>query len=431
MGASRSSRRRAGAGSAAPARLSDIHRAVDRVSPFSLAASWDRVGLLVGDPRARVDELLLAIDLTEPVLDEAVPGRRTSRRRRRASSEGAAGGDGGTAVIAYHPPIFEPLPTLSTEHPRGRLVLRAAREVAGVISPHTALDAVAGGVCDWLAEGIGAGVLSPIEPAASLPGGESHLVCTKLPGDAVQRVREAMALAGAGRIGAYSHCAFETAGNGTFLGDASTNPRVGRRGRLERLAESKLEMVCARAALPSVIAALRAVHPYEEPPIEVVPLAARPSIREGHGRVLELLQPAGAVDVARRLARHLALPPGSIECIDAAGARSGTAGPTRRRTPRTPGGAGMLHSRVGLCPGSGASFIPRAIELGCTLFVTGELKHHERLDASARGCTVLLAGHTETERGFLPRYRSLLAAQLPGIPILLARSDRPPARRIG
>ncbi|MBM4114141.1 MAG: hypothetical protein FJ253_12355, partial [Phycisphaerae bacterium] len=87
------------------------------------------------------------------------------------------------------------------------------------------------------------------------------------------------------------------------------------------------------------------------------------------------------------------------------------------------------HARIGLCPGSGGSLVPRAIELGCTLFVTGEMKHHERLDAAARGCSVLLAGHTETERGFLPRYRSLLAAQMRGVPIVVSSADRPPAIR--
>lgn len=406
--------------------LGDLLETVESISPLRLAAEWDRTGLLIGGAPDEISRVLLAIDLTESVIDEAAAGG-SRRARRRAGST-----IGGTAVIAYHPPIFEPLASLSADDPRGRIALRAARELAGVISPHTALDAVAGGVNDWLAEGIGAGVLAPIEPAQTLPPGQSHLVCTKLPCDAVALARDAMSLAGAGRIGAYSRCAFELEGNGSFEGDAMANPRVGRRGRLERVPESKLEMVASKSALPAVLAALRAVHPYEEPPIEIVPLAPRPSIREGHGRVLELLRPARTEEIARRLARHLRIPLASIEFVDGAGARSGGSGGAAARSRGTARGRVTrgLHARIGLCPGSGASFVPRAVELGCTLFVTGEMKHHERLDAAARDCSVLLAGHTETERGFLPRYRSRLASLLPGLPITVAGADRPPARRL-
>lgn len=415
------------------ATLADLLSAVESISPLRLAAEWDRVGLLIGDARDEVKRVLLAIDLTEPVLDEARtlhPARdralAAAQARRRASASSDHGS--ATAVIAYHPPIFEPLAHLRAEDPRGRIALRSARELAGVISPHTALDAVAGGVCDWLAEGVGAGALAPIEPAYHLPGGEAFLVVTKLPRDAAARVRDAMALVGAGRIGAYSRCAFEIEGHGTFEGDATTNPRVGRRGRLERVPESKLEMVSSKAALPSVLAALRAAHPYEEPPIEIVPMAARPSVREGHGRVLELLRPASTAEIAMRLSRHLRLARGSIEVVERApgarGASTGHGAGTARGIR-----LGDLHRRIGLCPGSGGSLVARAVEMGCTLFVTGEMKHHERLEALARGCSLLLAGHTETERGYLPHYRAVLERHLAGVPVAIARSDRAPATR--
>ncbi|MBM4112189.1 MAG: hypothetical protein FJ253_02270, partial [Phycisphaerae bacterium] len=322
-GRTRAGRRRAGANAqghaqrGAPVRtLADLASAVERLSPCRLAAEWDRTGVLIGDSGDPVSRVLLTIDLTEAVLDEARDrdgagrgtGARTGPRARAVR---------GTAVVAYHPPIFEPLANLAADEPRGRIVLRAARELAGVISPHTALDAVAGGVNDWLAEGIGAGVLSPIEPASAAPSGEAFLVCTKTPRIALDAVRDAMSLAGAGRIGAYSRCSFEIQGEGTFQGDASTNPAVGFARRFVRAPEVKLEMVSSAAVLPAALAALRTAHPYEEPAIEVLPLAPRPSIREGQGRVLELLRPTTAPEIASRLARHLRLPRGSIELVEA------------------------------------------------------------------------------------------------------------------
>lgn len=386
-----------------------LRAAVDRVSPFRLAASWDNVGLLLGDPASTIARVILTIDLTEAVLDEALQAPRGTREARSLTTPRAPT----TAVVTYHPPIFEPIRSFSAESAHGALLLRAARGLAGVIAPHTALDAVAGGVCDWLAEGLGEGLLAPLDPTLDLPTSEACMVMTKAPRDAIDRLRDAMSLAGAGRIGAYERCSFEVHGQGTFVGAASARPAVGRTQRFERVEESKLEMVASKSVLPSVLSALRAAHPYEEPPIEVTSLAARPSVREGHGRMLALLKPVTTQVAAARVARHLGIDATSIEMIE-------------RPVPR---GARASHRLIGICPGSGASLLHGAIERGCTLFVTGEMKHHERLDALARGCEVLLAGHTETERGYLPRYRTQLMRALGGVPIECSRADRPPARR--
>jgi len=412
--------------------LGDLALAVESISPLRLAASWDNVGLIIGDRASPIARALLTIDLTDAVLDEAASlTPRTVRRDTRGAGRSARttldSGAADTVVLAYHPPIFEPLKQFTADDSRGALLLRAARELAGVISPHTALDAVANGMSDWLAEGVGAGMLAPIEPANSLPHGESVMVATKLPRDAVERVRDAMSLVGAGRLGDYTRCSFELAGHGTFEGAATTTPRVGQRQRLERVEESKLEMVSSKSALPAVLAALRSAHPYEEPPIEVLSLAARPSVRDGQGRVLLLVKPNSTAQIAKRLARHLGTPLRTLEIVDAAPSTPRSA--QRLKSRAASSRRTITHERIGLCPGSGGALVARAIELGCTLFVTGEMKHHERLDAAARGCTVILAGHTETERGFLPRYRDRLRRALPRFPITLAQSDRPPARR--
>lgn len=392
--------------------VASLLEAVERISPLRLAAEWDNVGLLIGDPRSPVRKVVLTIDLTEAVIGDA------------AATRGSE-----TAVIAYHPPIFEPLRRVAGPDPRGALILRAARSLAAVISPHTALDAVADGVTDWLSLGVGEGALLPIEAAESLPSGESRMVVTKAPSAAVDRIRDAMSLAGAGRIGEYSRCAFEVRGTGSFEGDATSNPRVGSRERFERVEESKLEMVSSAAALPGVIAALRAAHPYEEPPIEIFSLAARPSLREGHGRVLEMTTARTTDEIGMRLARHLRVAPAAIEVIRAD--RPGDHRRLRLGTRSKSARANRLeHRRVGLCPGSGGSLVPRAIDLGCTLFVTGEMKHHERLEAVARGCDVILAGHTETERGFLPHYRTRLQRLAPGLAVSVAPRDAPPASRL-
>ena len=367
-------------------RVRDLTAALSAVAPPALAAAWDNVGLLAGDPSAPCERVLLTIDLTRDVLEEA--------RDLRVQ-----------AVVAYHPPLFEPLKRfVSGTHPSG-VVHDAIRSGVALLSPHTALDAVQGGVNDWIADGIGDGTRRPLEPSASLPATEAFVIVTHAPQDAVERIRGAMSIAGAGRIGDYSQCSVATAVEGTFFGGSSTQPRTGRRGSLERVREIRFEMVCGRRALPSALAALRQAHPYETPPVQVHALSPHLSARQGQGRLIELAQPASASEIARRLKRHLGTT--RIECAAAPD-------------------ASVEHTVIGLCAGAGMSLCEAAIEAGATLFMTGEARHHEQLAATARGCTLLLAGHTITERGYLPRLGERLARAAPRMQFTISQRDRHP-----
>ncbi len=375
------------------ATIADLVRCLERLAPPALAEPWDNTGLLLGDasrPLPQGAGVLLCIDLTEAVAAEAL-------------STGAA------AVVAYHPPIFDGLKRLTSATPRERALLRLAEAGITVYSPHTALDAVPGGVTDWLLGLVCPGAASePIQPAA-LPGAQCKIVVF-VPADpaVVDRVRAAMSAAGAGVIGAYSCCSFSAAGTGTFLGGESTRPVVGQSGRLERVDELRLEMVCPEDCVPAVAAALRAAHPYEEPAFDVLKLLALPRPGVGSGRIATLTSPQRPSSLAERLKR--ALGPGP--CVQLA---------ARNDDPIT---------RVAAVPGSGGSLVGAAGAVGAQLFITGEMKHHEVLGALERRCAVLLAGHTETERGYLPVLASRLEADLPGIRPIVGTSDTPPLRTV-
>ena len=97
-----------------------------------------------------------------------------------------------------------------------------------------------------------------------------------VPREALDRVRDALFEAGAGRIGDYERCSWYTAGTGTFLGGDSTDPTVGERGREQRVAELRLETVYPVEREADVVAALREAHPYEEPAFDIYPLADAP-----------------------------------------------------------------------------------------------------------------------------------------------------------
>ncbi len=369
--------------------------ALDSIAPGRLAESWDNTGLLLGNRGARCARVLLTIDFTRAVLAEALKSRVD-------------------AVVAYHPPIFHPLKRLTADDPHQSVLLDAVHAGIAVLSPHTALDACKGGVNDWLAEGVAgswrdierARGYEPLKPAHSLPGGEAFKIVVWVPHDAAVRVRDAMAQAGAGVIGRYDRCSTMTPVIGTFRGLPESRPAVGVAGRLEEVAEIRLEMVAAAERVAWAVAAMRAVHPYETPAFEVHGLAARPSLDEGQGRLIVLRTPATASQVASRLRKHL--------------------NTARIELAASPEARNMKHERIGLCAGAGFSLASEAFARGATLFVTGEARHHEQLSCVAQGCALLLAGHSQTERGYLPRLAARLASGLPGVSFQCSKKDAHP-----
>jgi dinuclear metal center YbgI/SA1388 family protein len=385
--------------------VADLASAMASIAPPHLAEPWDNVGLLVGDvSRPLVGPVLLTIDLTDAVVDEAVE-----------SNTGA--------IVAYHPPIFTPLRRLDGSSPAARRLLRVIERGIAVHSPHTALDAVPGGVTDWLiaqacpdapgAQATGL-ALEPLAPSAAPDPDQTHKIVVFLPRDhaVIDRVRHAMADAGAGRIGHYEQCAFAAEGVGTFRGGDASNPAIGTPGRLESVNEARLEMVCGEQALPAIVAAIRATHPYEEPAFDLFQRCPTPRARGGAGRMVTLDPRDSPAAIAQRLQQRL-------------GATVSVAMPRARPATHDP-----RPLRLAAVPGSGGSLLDAAVAAGATCFLTGEMKHHEVLGAIDRGCAVILAGHTETERGYLPTLAARLNAIHPEFAARPSAADAPILRSI-
>jgi len=179
---------------------------------------------------------------------------------------------------------------------------------------------------------------------------------------------------------------------------------AGKAGELSSAAEIRLEMVCPEDALPLAIETIKALHPYEEPAFDIYPLAPKPVRMLGAGRRIHLDQPMTPTQIAEHFKANL-----GVDAVKLAGA----------------GDANAKIETVGVCPGSGGSLIDSAIADGCQLFVTGEVSHHEALAAIERGCSVLLAGHTNTEGGYLHRYAARIGELAPGVEVIVSAVDGP------
>lgn len=352
------------------------------ISPLSYAESWDNVGLLVGSPEFEVRTVMLTIDFTEEVVDEAIQA-------------------GAELVFTYHPVMFKPIQRITTRDPQGRLLLKALRAGMSIYSPHTALDAAPDGISDWLADAVGQGYRKPLQSHHEQPKSQQFKLVTFVPEDEVDRLRNALTAAGAGRIGNYNSCSFTVSGTGTFRGNENSNPAVGQPGALEHVPEVRLEMVCSGDALPLLTTALKQFHPYEEPAFDIYALAPTPSHNTGAGRKVVLDQASTVGEIAQRIKDHLELP--TIRMTD----------------PNRP------VKQIGLIPGSGVDLLDLAISEKCDLFITGELSYHRVLNAEFEGCSIILTGHTESERGYLLRLRSRMQKLVPQANFVVSTMDRP------
>ena len=205
---------------------------------------------------------------------------------------------------------------------------------------------------------------------------------TFVPPDGTVKVIDAVSNSGGGVIGEYTHCSFRVRGTGTFFPSERARPVMGERGTLNEAEEDRLEIVVPRERLGPAVEALLAVHPYDEPAYDVYPLVSPGGA--GLGRLGTLPDAPTASELAHRCRDRL------------------------RSSVRLAGDPGSRVQRVALCGGSGASLIPDALHAGVDAYVTGDVKHHQALDAAASGLLVIDAGHHGTEWPFVP----VLAAQL-------------------
>lgn len=340
---------------AKPDTIAELLARLGTRAPFAKAAAWDPVGLQIGDPAAPARTLALCHEASEAVVA-------------RLEAEPA------DLLVAYHPLLFRPATRwVAGPGPEGR-ALRLARAGVALAVVHTSFDVARGGAADALAEALG---LEALEGFAPLHGADSVKVVTFLPGPAADGVVRAVAAAGAGVIGNYTHCSFRAPGSGSFFAAEGTDPAVGRRGELNLEPEVRLEFVAPRSREAEVLRALVAAHPYEEPAYDVYDRRGDAGMAGRVGRT------AGAIaldELARRVAQ--ALGGGAL---------------------RVAGGRARRVERVAVVPGAGSDQLDAAADARADAIVTGDVPHHRARAALERGLAVVDPGHVATERPGLER----------------------------
>lgn len=344
-------------------RLRKIVLGLEDRAPRRLAEDWDNTGLQIGDIDSDINKVLLALDVTKEVVEEAVA-------------------KDCQLIIAHHPLIFKPLARLTVPNSMAEPVIAAIRKDIAVFCLHTNLDKAGGGTSHALAERLGL-----TAPRLLLPdrAAINYKVVTFAPEAAIADIFNAMVSGGAGVIGLYSGCSFRVEGTGTFYPDEAAHPKVGSVEKLNEVPEVRIEMSVPADALESTIFAMRKIHPYEEPAYDIYPLHGQ--IDAGLGLVADMIPPKQLLDLG-------------IACKDAIGSNE----------LRIAGDMMTKVTRVAVCGGSGGDLVGVAKKAGADVLVTGDLKYHQAREALSRGLALIDLGHLATEVVVLDVLEKWLAA---------------------
>ncbi|MCG3089089.1 Nif3-like dinuclear metal center hexameric protein [Sporosarcina cyprini] len=316
-------------------------------APKRYAEDWDPVGLHIGQLNRPVEKVLVTLDVNEAVVSEAIE-------------------KGANLIIAHHPPIFKPMKFLWTDTPQGRLIEKCIKNDIAVYAAHTNLDVAPGGVNDLLAERLELLNTIVMEPTIHDPLYKLAVFC---PVDHADLLRDAFAKAGAGAIGDYAGCSFTTTGTGRFIPAEGANPFIGEIGKLEEVAEERIEVVMPGTLRTKVLKAMLAVHPYEEPAYDFFVLDQRTN-ELGLGRVGELQESMSLAQFADHVKRTLDVP--SVRIV---------------------GDMDKPIRKVAILGGSGPKYIHSAKRRGADVFVTGDMDFHTAQDAENIDLAIVDPGH--------------------------------------
>jgi dinuclear metal center YbgI/SA1388 family protein len=329
--------------------LADIEKFFEEWAPQWTAWERDNVGIQIGRRSKKVANLLIALDVTPEIIEEAVAHKMD-------------------LIVTHHPLLFRPPSSISDSDSVGAMVLTLAEKKIALFSAHTNLDSAAGGVSYTLAQALGID-----KPAFLMPLKDTLVkIAVFVPEQHVDAVAAAMANSGAGVIGEYQSCSFRTTGKGTFRGSAYSSPALGKPLRLEEVAEVRLEMMVPRPRVTAVVAAMKSAHPYEEVAYDVYTLEnGNPNV--GMGAIGELSKPMTLGAFLSRVKKTL-----------------------HANSIRFTGSMSQTVKRVAVCGGSGSELLENAILGKADVFVTADVRYHGFHSASGRTALVD-AGHYETE----------------------------------
>lgn len=350
--------------------IASIIKCLERIAPLSLQEDYDNAGLLLGDNGMACSGVLVSLDVTEEVIEEAIQKKCN-------------------LVVAHHPIIFRGLKKINGKNYIEKTIIKAIKNDVAIYAIHTNLDNVIDGVNAKMAEVLGLLNCKILVPKKGL----LQKLIVYVPLEDKDKMMQALFDAGAGEIGQYSECSFAAEGVGTFKPGDSANPYNGEKGKRYSGEEYKLEVIFPKWLQSRVLSAMRSAHHYEEIAFDLIDLSNELQL-VGSGLIGELANPISETDYLKLISnkfnvkgiRHTAL-------------------------------LGKPIKKVALCGGSGSFLTGAAISAGADIYITSDIKYHEFFDADKR---ILLTdiGHFESEQYTIELLADVLRQNFPNFAVL-------------
>lgn len=330
--------------------IKDVVTYLEKIAPLSLQESYDNAGLIVGSYSEEVKGILISLDCTEDIIDEAITHKCN-------------------LIISHHPIVFSGLKKLNGKTYVERTVIKAIQNGIAIYAIHTNLDNVMGGVNKKIGEKIGLSNLKILSPKKS----QLRKLVTFCPDDHAEKIRSALFESGCGRIGMYDECSYNIQGTGTFRALEGSNPFTGKKGERHNEPETRIESVFQAHLESHVIKALKESHPYETVAYDIYALE-NDHQDIGSGMIGDLNTEMDEREFLKHLKTSML-----TACI--------------RHT-------SLLNKKVkkvAICGGSGSFLLEDAIKSGADFFVTSDYKYHQFFDADKR-IVIADIGHYESEQ---------------------------------
>lgn len=348
------------------------------IAPFPLQESYDNSGIQVGSPQQKVERGLVCLDVTPDVVQEAIKKECD-------------------LIVCHHPLIFKGVTSITGKNVTEAIIMEAIKRDIAILAIHTNLDKIHDGVNHELGKRLGLQSLRILQPEAGL----LKKLVTFCPTAQAEQVRAALFEAGAGVIGNYDCCSFNSEGKGSFRAGDGSNPFTGALNELHYEPEVRIETIFPAYLQPMVLKALTDSHPYEEVAYDIYPLD-NAFDKVGSGMIGALEAPMPAMDFLAQVKKNLNLPFLRHSAITHPEIQS-----------------------VAICGGSGSFLLPQAIRAGAHAFVTADIKYHQFFDAENK-MLLVDAGHYETEQYTKNLLHKMVKKKMPKFALLISDTNTNP-----
>lgn len=334
-------------------KIESLLKKLNSFSSLTLQEKWDNSGVQIIIDSEEIGKILLSLDITENVVDFAIKKNCN-------------------LIISHHPLFFSGIKSINYRKSSGQIIIKAIQNNINIISLHTNMDKSVEGLADYFCKKIN---LKNIKPLSSKLFHSLYKVVTFIPEDFLDEFLTFFQKANIEVFKNYSSCSFYNKGTGTFYPTSSANPFLGEKEKLNKVDEIRIEITAEEENVYNFVEDIKKVHPYEIPVIDTYLLKTKGELKGALGRIGDLENKITLKDFLLQLKKVFNI--GNLRYI----------AENSNKTVR----------KIAVCPGSGMSLINDVLNANVDVYITGDVKYHEALDAEANEVSIIDLGHFNSE----------------------------------